>query len=251
MSLALPRSPEGLAAHLLAQVAATLARPLDHLDLARCLSASGLADLPPSLSAGLTTLASIPVFRGPLNRAVARALGFDALPLGPTFIERIASSARTRVCVLLISQPMALVRDAAAQVAATILHRRIVGLVFKTDRDRLRAALGDGTVQLASHEALLLHAPLIELDDTSHGADVIGDLSVEPDTRARFVRFGARMLTRFITLTEPALANVFDLRWSAEETMSDPAPARMTDEHCIHIVRLLRRRLSAWAAIIG
>ena len=234
---------DGRAMRLAAALAAVVVRPLDHLD--------GSATRMPGLSAEtLSRVSAHPAFRAPINRAVSRELRLGGIDLGRDVVERLRSSPFTRLAALIVSQPMARLREAATLVAAAILHRRVVGLVLRSDRERSRMILGETAFRIAIQEAPLLHAPLAELDAGSDGAAALARTLTPDESRSEVVAFGARVLGRFVITKEPALRHVFDARWPAAIAAGGPGGA-LPEVACEHILRLLRRRLDSWAAIIG
>lgn len=235
--------PDGRAMRLAAALAAVIVRPLDHLDGTAIRMAGAPAE-------ALSRIARHPAFRAPVNRAVSRELRFGGIDLGRDIVERLRSSPFTRLSALLVSQPMASLREAATLVAAAILHGRVVGLVLRADRERSRAILGETGFRVAIQEAPLLHAPLADLDTGSSGAAALSRTLAVEDSRTEVAAFGAGVLGRFVATREPALRELFEARWPAgvaAGTFGGPLP----DVACEHILRLLRRRLDSWAAIIG
>lgn len=234
---------DGRAMRLAAALAAVIARPLDHLD--------GTAIRMPGLPAeALGRIARHPAFRAPVNRAVSRELGLGRIDLDRDIVERLRSSPFTRLSALLVSQPMASLREAATLVAAAILHGRVVGLVLRADRERTRAILGETGFRVAIQEAPLLHAPLADLDAGSSGAAALSRMLPIEESRVQVAAFGAGLLGRFVATREPALRELFEARWPAGIAAGTVGGA-LPEVACEHILRLLRRRLDSWAAIIG
>ncbi len=230
--------------HLAARLAAVIARPIDH---ALALDYPGS----PLSAAPLAALARHPAFHGPLNRALSRHLRLGGTEVTPEVLARIASSRDTRLCVLLASQPMALVREAAAALGAAILHREVVRVVMKADRDRVRAVLGEAGFQVATQEAALLHAPLAGLCPPGAGASVLEAGVETAAARGALAGLGLGALAGFVELVEPGLAPLLRRRIDAAPEPAAPRAGLLTQEHGDHIVRLLRRRIGAWSALIG
>lgn len=243
---ALPVSAEMQALRLVAQVASALVRPLAHLDPTAC-------RLAPLSETAVQALAVHPAFRLPLERALSRSLGLGRAKIDDSFLARLRSSARTRVCALVASQPLPLVREAAVQVGAAILHRQVVGKILKSERERLRSVFGDGGFQVATQEAMLLHAPLAELDTGVAGPGVLDDTVDPAVARERLAGFGLQALARFVERVEPALIDVVLHRIppTGDAAARARTIGRMSDGHCDHMVKLLRRRVQAWSAPIG
>ncbi|WP_187371583.1 hypothetical protein [Methylobacterium oryzihabitans] len=244
-AVAIPPGPEWRAARLAAALAGVIARPLDHLDGAAA-AASAAAALAPLPVSDVAALAARPAFRRPLNRAASRGLGLHALPLDAAFLARLAAAPRTRLAALLATQPAGPLGEAARLAAAAVLHRRVTGLVLRTDRARIRTALGESGFAVAVHEAPLLHADLAELDDGGGAAAFAADLDPEA-ARAHLAGTGLGLLARFLAAVEPGLAALFRHRLPPGAEPRDPLPGSA----CDHLTRLLRRRMDPWTALIG
>ncbi|WP_298959704.1 hypothetical protein [uncultured Methylobacterium sp.] len=240
-AVAIPPGPEWRASRLAAALAGVIARPLDHLDAAA--AAGALAPLPAS---AVAALAARPAFRRPLNRAASRSLGLHALPLDAAFLARLAAAPRTRLAALLATQPTGPLGEAARLAAAAVLHRRVTGLVLRTDRARIRTALGEAGFAVAVHEAPLLHADLAEIDDGGGAAAFAADLDPEA-ARAHLAGTGLSLLARFLAAVEPGLAALFRHRLPPGADPGEPLPGSA----CDHLTRLLRRRMDPWTALIG
>lgn len=232
-------APADPARRLAAALAGALARPVDTFD-------PGHLQLGPLGGAALVRAAAAPHFTAPLNRAVARELGFADLPLDDGFLGRLGSRPRTRLAALLVTEPLPAVAGAALLIASAVLHRPIVAVVMGAQRALLRAALGEVPFEVATREALLLHAPLV----APAGEETLGDLSDETALREGLLRRGARFLREAADHAEPALAGLFARRFPPGTL--DAAPGRPLAEQSIdHALKLLRRRMPAWAASIA
>lgn len=238
MTAALAPSADLVALRLAAQIAARLVRPVGHVD-------PDLCALPPLAGPAVAAACANPAFRAPLNRAVARALRPDAAGIDAACLARLRTSPRTRLAALLVAEPEPVLHAAALRVAAAVLHPRIVTLVLRSERERVRAALGEAAFLVATQEAPLLHGPLAGI--AGAGSDILG----EPEAlRARLVRLGLETLARFVGAVEPALAAIF--RWRLPAPAGGAGQAAPLDPGmCDHIVRLLRRRMDAWSPIIA
>jgi hypothetical protein len=229
-----------------ARIACLLLRPSDFVDESRLRIGA-------FVPAQIKRMVAHPGFRAPVNRVLATALGFDDAQIDADAVARWSSSARLRLAVLIVTEPIEVVTRAAAAMAAAVLSRRVLRLVLKSDRQRLRELLGD-EFQIATHQAPLLHQVLGELDLGSADAGVLAHEGAAPDERrAQFVAFGHCALGRFLDASEPVFAELFAQRLPAsagyEQRANWIAPPEAT--HCDHVVKLLRRRQESWAAIIG
>lgn len=195
---------------------------------------------------GLGSLATAPHFGRPLRRAAACERGLADLPLDAGFVRRIDEQPQTRLCILLLGQPIASVRAAATGVAAAILHRGLVGVVMKADRDRLKGLLGEDAFAIAFGEAVLLDTPLAQLGAGERPADAADLEGLE----ARIASVGAAALVRFVELVEPVLAAGVARRLPEGLRAPGDVPA-IGEAHRAPIVRLLRRRGPGWATLIA
>lgn len=240
MTAALAPTADLVAMRLSAQLAARLVRPVGHVD-------PGLCALPPLTGSAVAAACAHPAFRVPLGRAVARALRPDAAGIDAACLARLRTSPRTRLAVLLVAEPAPVLHEAALRLAAAAYHRRIVNLVLKSERERVRTALGEGAFLIATQEAPLLHGPLAGIAGAEDGLPAAPDAEA---LRARLVEHGLGAFARFIDAVEPALAAVF--RWRLPPAEDAPERAAPLDAGvCDHIVRLLRRRMDAWSPIIA
>lgn len=235
-------APEGLEVSLgdlLVRLAGSLARPIDLAD-------DRHLGLEPLSGPEIRALAGHPAFRGPVNRCMARAFGFDVLPFDRATLDRLNGKPAGRLAVLLVSEPRPALLEAAILVAAAILHKRVVGVVMKGDREKIRGVLGPAAFSVATQEAALLHPGLADLD----GGVAFGRILAADEAGARdlLAAFGLAALARFLDAAEPGLSPIFARRLAEPP---DPASVRAAKpSHVDGIVKLLRRRLPAWSAII-
>jgi hypothetical protein len=231
---------------LAARLASVVARPLDLLD-------GALGGLEPLSAAETRAIAAHPAFRVPFNRAIASTLRLSEIAIDREHLQRLAQSPRSRLATLLVSQKMDLVERAALHLAAAIVHRRVLKLTLKAERARIKQVLGEDGYLVATREAPLLHAVLAELDSGSVDAMIVESATAPAEARPRLIGLGLRALCGFVERVEPPLSGMMALR--AEPALNaEPgrrAPDAVNDTHCDHIVRLVRRRVQPWAAIIG
>lgn len=228
---------------LVAELCARLVRPIGHFDAGACA-------LPPLTPASLAAMVGHPAFRVPLNRAAARTLAPAAAGLDAAFVRRLHTGTRTRLATLLVTQPHPRLDEAALLLAATVLHRQVVEIVLKADRERVQAALGPVAFLVATREAPLLHRPLTDIAEGSVALVTLARAE-SPQARAGLIELGLRVLGRFVATVEPALASLFERRLIGPRPSDDrPAPG-LGEAQCDHIVKLLRRRMDAWSPIIA
>lgn len=231
---------------LSARLAAAILRP------------AGIVDPGPDFLAPLTpqqvrAAAALPGFMPAVNRALRRDIGLTQLNLPRDLSQRLSERSASRLAVLLVVEPLALLQRAAAIVGATILHRQIVSLMMKDQRAAARAAMGEEAFVVATQEAPMLNAGLAVLDKGGWRIDSLaGQGSVEA-AKARFEACCGEALCRFVETAEPSLLGFFACRLPARAKADDKSRliAGMNDGHCAQIVKLLRRRLPEWADFIG
>jgi hypothetical protein len=172
--------------------------------------------------------------------------------IGEAQIERLQTDARLRCAVLLVSQDLKQVHEAAAIVAAAVLHKRVLRLAAKSELARVREIFGQEGFEIATREAPLLHHALAELDAAAD--PIIFDVSAAAAEGHRlFDDFGLGILQRFVDHTEPVLSELMSRRCQSDlDRQAHPRAADgLSDIHCDQIVRLIRRRVPSWSAIIG
>jgi hypothetical protein len=222
-----------------------LAKPLSFIDVGH----ESLSPLPPG---ALRSLAEYPEFSLPLNRSVGATLGFDSLAVGQELVQRLTLSAAGRLAVAMLTAPEDILESAAAILATAIIHRKVANAVMKEERNTLRSLLGDELFRLAVHEAPVMHGPLGELDRGTGAARLIATDSPPDERRALVGAIGWQGLLGFLDATEPMVSSLFALRVPKAIRTGAPGEALlpMTASHRDHVVKLLGRRVEAWAAIL-
>jgi len=237
---------DGRRLDLAVRLARLVLRPIEFADDAYCrLGPFG----PPQVRA----MAVHHAFGPPVNRALSHAIGFDAVTFSPDMMMRLTSSARSRLAVLLVTEPTDVVQRVASMLAAAVLSRRVLRLVLKNERARVRETMGEDGFHIAIHEAPLLHSVLAELDRDTADTAMLADGSDAVERRERVVAFGFAVIGRFLDATEAVLADLLaarlppGIRYDERDTMVQ----RLTEVHCEHVVKLVRRRQRSWLASIG
>lgn len=228
----------------LAQLAAALADPFAFLDPAR-------HSLPPLTSAETNALAKAPGFRRPIARAVASAQGLTSPALVGDVHQRESLSPAAQLVVAALAAPRADLHGLAMLLAGAVLHKRVLALVLKQDRQRLAAALGPEAFMMAEREAVLLYRPLAGLDARTLSTDVFLEAPKPPHLPAA-VLFGLAILSRLIEAAEPQLHRLFQLRLppaASAPAMTD-AVALPTSVHLDLAIRLVSRRMPSWQVLI-
>ncbi|KAB0676850.1 hypothetical protein [Aureimonas leprariae] len=212
---------------------------------AACLSRDGLSATAGrgTLAAGeVAALAAHPAFRRPLGALLARERNWPGLSAGRMAV--LFAAPEGRMAALVASEPRAVVEGAGRLLAAAVLHKRVLQVVLRADRERLRAVLGAEAFGIATQEAPTLHAGLAALerdpvvwrvvsgDDTAHAARRLAD-------------FGLELLARFAAGVDAALGHLACSRFAVEgDCVLDEAERAA-------VLKLLRRRVPSWPAIIG
>lgn len=189
-------------------------------------------------SADLDLLSSRSEFRGPLQRAAARRIGWTAPDREA--LRALAGSERGRLAVALATAERAALEGAALWVAAAALHRRVLKLAAKADRQALRVLMGDEAFRFATAEAPTLHAAMAVCD----GGDELWSrvAGADPATgRQALTAFGVSLILAFCRSQHPALEALASGGGAVEAPRSViPEPA------LVQFVKLLRRRRVPW-----
>lgn len=203
--------------------------------------------LSPLSGKDIRSLATHKSFKARLNRAVGEALEWFSRPLPPATLDRLGRSPAHRLAFLLVSGERALIERSACMVAGAILHRRFMSVILKKDRLELSRLLGPEASYIALHEASLLYSKLAELDPNID----IFNLQATADGMLS-LHLGLSALTRFLEAVEPYFISFFRDRFSLDPSALewDHRLKVMTQNHVEQTVRLLRRRLETWSAII-
>lgn len=207
----------------------------------------GRASLPGHLdpAGSLTPLAAHPAFRP----AFAGLCG-HALSLSGDDIVALCRKPEGRLALLIVSAPDHEVTAAARLLATAVLHRSIVRLGLKADRQHAQAVLGADGFSFAVQEAPSLHAALGMLDATPSAWQAIA--GAEPQTAiGLFEGFGRALLFGFVTAAAPQLSECLPAGPAHAHPKAAIAPAPIAAAHAPHIVKLMRRRSPQWAPIIA
>jgi hypothetical protein len=224
----------------LSLLAAALADPFAFLDPSR-------QSLQPLTSAEVNVLAAAPGFRRPIARAIASVQGLASPSVVGDIHQRLATSPPAQLVVAALAAPRTDLHGLATLLAGAVLHKRVLALVLKQDRQRLAATLGPEGFMMAEREAVVLYRPLAGLDARTLATDVLLEPSTPPDPPA-VVLFGLSVLARLIEMAEPQLHRLFRLRLptaALTPAMID-AVATPTSVHLDLAIRLVSRRLPSW-----
>lgn len=233
----------GSAPMVAARLAAALVRPLSE-------AGDDAAGMPGGAkAAALRALARHRAFAAPLDRAAAGLAGLGDIVLDERALRRIGRSEASDCALQLATAAAGLLERAALHLGAIVLHRRLLGVALKRERDALERMLGGDTCRLATREAPVLHAILADLDDGSLVL-ALGDDARERQTARGIAAVGRRALHGFVARTEPSLTPLLALRCPPPPGSGEP-PAAMTGRHDAHIVKLLHRRFGPWPRVTG
>jgi hypothetical protein len=222
-----------------------LAKPLSFVDTAH----ESLSALP---LPALKDLAVQPEFAAPLNRAIGTMLGLESLAITGELVKQLSASRAGRMAVAMLTAAEATLEQAAAVLAAAIIHRQVASAIMKEERNKLRQLLGNDLFHLAVHEAPVMHAPLAELDRARSDQPQLAANGLAEERRAHVMAVGWHGLLGFLDATEPLLSGLFLLR--VPRAVRTGAPREMllpmSLSHRDHVVKLLGRRVGVWAAIL-
>ncbi len=230
---------------LAARLAESILRPLSASDSDG--AATGFGGLDPRTRAAMCALAGHPGFNGPLNRAAAQLSGLGDIVFDAHDLLRVGRSQASDCALFLATAAPALLEQAALHLGAIVLHRQLVGLALKRDREALQRLLGEDTYHVATREAPVLYSAFGGLDDGSFTVTpaAIGD---GRGMALAIAAVGRRALHGFVAATEPTLTPLLAMRNGRQ---SPGAGAPMTDRHLAQIAKLLHRRYGPWSPITG
>ena len=230
---------------LAARLASSILNPVNHVDETRC----AIGALPPSV---VKRLAADPSFGRPINRALLKELALDAINLDPALFERLPVNLRSRLALKLVTTTAQEVGAAALLTATCVMHRRVTGLVMKSDRSRFVAVVGEAAFEVATREVPILHSSLADLDK-SDGVWVgcfDGDAA---QMQRGLTQFGLQVLCAFVDAVEPDLSQLFLLRYPEDFRLANrrQSVGEFRDVHLDQLAKLLCRRMETWTDIIG
>ncbi len=231
---------------LIVRIAVFVLRPLDYIDDAHC-------NIPPLEGKFVRAMAQQGSFMAPLNRAMAEATGVAALKFDDGIIFRLMSSSQSRLAALIATAPMNEVSVIASMIAASALWKRISQIILKVDRDRVREILGPDGFRSATREAPMLNRALGDLGWSSVSSEIFRHDTDRAKGREALQLFGLNIVRGFLEAVEPLLSDLFALRLPHEAGSDDPGQAivSLDDAYCVQVVRLVRRKKTAWSHIIG
>lgn len=208
-------------------------------------AATGLGDLDARTLTAMRALAVHPGFNGPLNRAAAQLSGLGDIVFDAHDLLRVGRSQASDCALFLATAAPALLDQAALHLGAIALHRQLVGLALKRDREALQRLLGEDTYHVATREAPVLYSAFASLDD---GSFTVTPAAIADERRMALAiaAVGRRVLHGFVAATEPTLTPLLAMRNGRQ-----PAGAPMTDRHLTQIAKLLHRRYGPWSPITG
>lgn len=223
--------------HFGCRLAASLARPFDDAD-----------PLPgywgPVAGVDVAALARHPDFAAPLAQAVAR---HRAVPgLDASRLAHVSHRAGGRLALLIATAARGDLAEVARLVSAAVWHRRILRLALRAERARIRTLLGLENYNAATQEVPTLHPSLAFLDagdpywDRARGPD-------EADGARAVVEHGSGILLACARNADPALGAMAAVRHGLDLDAAPPLPEALEQ----HLVKLVRRRVPSWSALIG
>lgn len=235
---------------LAGRLAEAIVRPLAAIAPGR--RPTALADIDDRTAAAVTMLARHPSFEGPLSRAAARLSGLSDIVFDDCTLRRVGHSNASDCALFLATAAPALLEQAALHLGAIVLHRQLLRLALRREREALQRIVGEETYQIATREAPVLYAAFADLDDSDFVIEpaALGDEARERRMAHGIITVGQRSLHDFVILTEPSLAPLMDLRCGIADA-SDREVTAMTNKHLAHIAKLLHRRFGPWPPTIG
>ncbi|MDO1583182.1 hypothetical protein [Rhizobium oryzicola] len=184
----------------------------------------------------MSALLRHPAFRPALARLHPRPLS-----LSRHEIVDLSSHAEGRLALLIASAPEADIRFAAQLAAAAALHRSIVRLGLKAERQHAQAILGAESFHFATQEAPTLHSTLAALENSPKIWRAIAKTDNLSAASTLFEEFGRGVLHSFVAAVAPVLI----------DCLPSPHQPPLADALVSSLVKLMRRRNPRWAPIIA
>ncbi len=229
---------------LKAQIASVLVEPLR-------IAADPHCNFEPFFASEIKLIAQNEYFRRPLNRAFNQKLGLDRFTVSVELLDRLDREVKTRLAVLMSCAANETCDRAARQLAAAMLHKRILQVVLKPRRELVRSVIGDEPYNTAIREASMLYAPLAMLDNGSSNRWLEDGHEDTAQAAAEFLAIGHRAMYGFVTSVEPELGPLFALRLASEaDAGTGLSSTGFDDILCGHVLKLMRRKVPEWSAFI-
>ncbi|MGQ3211780.1 MAG: hypothetical protein ACT6U0_04810 [Shinella sp.] len=222
--------------------ASALARPFDSFDE----SAWSSASLPPR---EMRNLSASPYFGSAVRAVAMRTVVGSDFNLPATTVRAMAGTAEGRLVLGLVSAPVEEIEQIGLLVAAAVLHRAVLHTTVKTERQRVQLALGPTAFVVATQEAPVLY-PALAMPEAPDILRALLPASMdEPQVRRGFVGFGLAQLLPLAGAGAPMIARLVQRHLPPDFDLS--LNGRMPELDRDLIVKLIRRRVPSWSAIIG
>lgn len=226
--------------HLLARIAALLARPMMRTHPSHFEMLGGKR---------IRSLAVRPEFSPWLEEATAKSLGLHGFELPEGLPDRLAARAESRTAALIAAALPDEFELAACLLAGAIQYKLVSALVARAERLEVAGQLGKAAFQLAIREAFALYPGLSALAPAElpsggprHAA---GEAGLPPLTQP-----GYDCLHAFVRKVEPGLQPLF-LHRVPKDFHPSLAEDALDDRLQGQVLALLRRKIPGWNVCIG
>lgn len=204
-------------------------------------------DLAPLTQAQFEALNVLPVFAAPMSRYYYKKHIAPYLKLSRKQCALLTATAEGRLAVVLLTEPIARLEQAALLVAGAAFSRQVLQATHKAERRFLRTVLGPEAFQVATLEAPILYPSLSRYG----GAQLMAAENEQDETAARekLATIGMGLLAAVSSSTSHSLGRLVLKRNSSGR--AGTLPASFTPQDRQSVLRLLQRRMTSWTAFIG
>jgi hypothetical protein len=223
----------------LAKLAASIAHPFATFPESRF-------DASPLSGKQAKALAGSASFRNPLERLFLAQLTGTRLRISRKQAQRLPRLRTGRLAILMVTEPMQELEEAALLVAGASLYRHVLDSAPKPQREHLRSALGGKAFHVATLEAPMLYPSLAAYANDNLLHSVLSE--PEEVARIRIAGFGSRLLAAAASHGSGPLAQLAVKRFPPS---AGPGVKSLPRDDLRSVMRLLQRRMSPWAAFIG
>lgn len=226
----------------IARLASALARPFDNFDESTW---SGTSLLPREMR----NLSASPHFGRAVRAVATRAVVGSDFDMPASALQAIAGKREGRLALGLVSASVEDVEQIGLLVAAAVLHRAVLHTTAKIERQRVQLALGSAAFVVATQEAPVLYPALAAPEAPDLLRALLSASTDEVQVRHGFVRFGLAQLLHMVGTDAPMIARLVQRHLPPDfhPPLNGPLPELDREP----IVKLIRRRMPSWSAIIA
>lgn len=202
--------------------------------------------------ARLKELSQYEEFMIPLNQVLFKRLDLHRMKIPAHFLGRLETDVALRLCVLVVSAQRKEFYEVVSFFSAALLHKQLLQLVLKKERQRAVEVLGAEAFQLAVREAPVLYPALAGVCPESLYRLLCERIPSESGQagRSALLDIGYLGLMEFVHQSEPALLELLSYR-IPEDLIEKSTLLEMSEKARGSLVKLLKRRMATWAAFMS